>query len=379
MKKIRFIIFTICILILISCSQKKNYTVEVKDGVEIITNKNIESSPKLKLDLKLISDISLDSLVLPDSIPAMESFSMTALDNDGNIYISHFGKSIVYKLDENANYVTNFHRKGQGPGESIVINDIKTINDSVYVFGEYGKTAIYSKLGNFIRQVRLLDGKYRALQILISDDNIFCYSRNITYDMEEKIENTTLGVYLLGKNNLESYSKILEINSTVDLNNYRYLMNDEQRRFSFYNGQIYVEDLSFTNYAVDIYDLHGKKRRRIEKQTRKIACSDKFKDKIKKKNQRGSSVKFIADYMKQILWMYVDKNENLWIKPAIEGLEFDHQFFDIFNSEGIFLKRIKFPLPDSFKLLIFDKSKLIAIDRDNCIVKVFKYDFINHE
>jgi hypothetical protein len=82
--------------------------------------------------------------------------------------------------------------------------------------------------------------------------------------------------------------------------------------------------------------------------------------------------------MKQILMMYVDKNGNLWIKPAIEGLEFDHQYFDIFNSEGVFLKRIKFPLPDSFKWLSFEKNKLIARDSENCVVKVFDYEFLNY-
>jgi hypothetical protein len=375
MKKISFIIIIICLLVMVSCGQKKNYTIEVKDDVEIITNKNIESSPDLQLNLKLISEISLDKLVLPDSIPTIETFYMTTLDDDGNIYISDFRRSVIYKVDKAGNYLTNFHQKGQGPGESLIINDMKIIQDSVFVFEESGKTSVFTRSGNFVRQLRLLDSKYTNFQIIISDSNICSYSRNLTFDREEKKQNTTLGVYLLDKNNLENYSEILEINSTEDLNNYRYLMQNEQRRFSFYKGQIYIEDLSFTNYAVDIYDLYGKKIRRIEKQARRIACSDKFKDQIKKKNERKSSVKFIADYMKQILNMYVDKNGYLWIKPAVEGLEFDHQYFDIFNSEGVFLKRIKFPLPDSFKWLAFDKGKLIARDSENCVVKVFDYEF----
>ncbi|MCG2760604.1 MAG: hypothetical protein L6407_05280 [Candidatus Delongbacteria bacterium] len=80
--------------------------------------------------------------------------------------------------------------------------------------------------------------------------------------------------------------------------------------------------------------------------------------------------------MKQILRMYIDKNGNLWIKPAIGGLEFDHQFFDIFNSKGVFLKRIKLPLPDTYNRLVFDKDKLIGIDREGCELKIFDYVFL---
>ena len=87
MKNISFIIIVLCILIVISCGQKKNYTVEFKDGVEIITNRNIESSPELQLKLNLITEVSLDNLVLPDSVTAINVFSKSVLDEEGNIYI----------------------------------------------------------------------------------------------------------------------------------------------------------------------------------------------------------------------------------------------------------------------------------------------------
>jgi len=122
MKISHITILIIVTLILLSCSKEKNYTVEIKDGIEIIRNKNIESTPNLQLDLNLISDVLLDSLVLPDSISAINSFDNVVLDSEGNIYISNFINSIVYKLDTKGNYITNFHRKGQGPGESLIIS-----------------------------------------------------------------------------------------------------------------------------------------------------------------------------------------------------------------------------------------------------------------
>jgi hypothetical protein len=154
---------------------------------------------------------------------------------------------------------------------------------------------------------------------------------------------------LLDSKNQDKYSKILEINSTEYYDKYKYLMNNEQRLCCLNNDLIYFEDLSFDDYAIDIYDLTGKRIKRIEKQTRKIACSDKFKEKVKEIDKINPNVKVIADYMKHILSMSIDKNGNIWIKPAVEGLEFDHQYFDIFNPNGIFMKRIKFSLPDSFK------------------------------
>ncbi|MBN2790634.1 MAG: hypothetical protein JXR69_10635 [Candidatus Delongbacteria bacterium] len=375
MSKIKFTTFLLCILILISCRKDKNYIIEVKDGVEIVSNKNIESSPDLQLNLKLISEISLDMLVLPDSIPAIKSFSRAALDHDGNIYISDFRNCVVYKVDRKGNYVFNFYRKGQGPGESIIINDIKVMQDSVYIFGEYGKTSIFTKEGNFIRQYRLFEGKYTYQKIMNSNDTIICYNRNMVPDMEKKKQFTTLCVYQLDEYNLENYSKIFEVNSTEDLNNFNYRVTNEKRQCSFVNGRIYFEDLSSLVYAVDVYDLKGVKIRRIEKKSRRIHCSDKIKKKAHEIDLRNPMVKVVADFEKQIQSMYIDKNENLWIKPAVEGLELDHQYYDIFNSEGVFMKRIKLPLPDSFKWLTFDKNKLIAIDLDNSIVKVFDYDF----
>lgn len=375
--KISHIINLIVIaLVFIGCSKEKNYSVEIKDGVEIIKNKNVESAPNLQLDLKLISDISLDNLVLPDSIPAMESFYMTALDEEGNIYISNFKNCVIYKIDKDGHYISNFHRKGQGPGESDITHDVKVIGDSVFVFGDYGKTSIYTRSGKFIRQKRILEGKFSAMQIINTGENIFSFSRNIVADYEEKVSRIALGVYLLDSSDIEKHKQILEINAIADLNNYRYLMNDDQRQFAFFNDLTFVEDLSFTNYTVDVYDLTGAKIRRIEKQTRRIACPDEIKNKAKAMDERNSMIKVVADYMKQILRMYVDKNGNLWVCPAVEGLGFRHNYFDIFNSEGVFMKRIKLPLPEGFMWLAFDKGKLIVRDNKNCIVKVFDYEFI---
>ena len=376
MKISHLISLIIVALVFLSCSKEKNYTVEIKDGVEIIKNKNVESTPNLQLDLNLISDVSLDNLVLPDSIPAINSFDNAVLDSEGNIYISNFTNSIVYKLDSKGNYVTNFHRKGQGPGESIIVDDIAVIKDSVYVVGEDGKVSIYNTKGDFLKQLRLFDGKYEGLQIKYSDNKVICATRSTNYDLEEKMTYFVIGLFLVDFNNSENYSKILEIESSEDINNYRYLMSGIQRQSCFFQDQVFVEDLSFNEYAIDVYNLTGKKIKRIEKQTRRIPCSDKFKAEVKELDEKSPWVKLVADHMKQILRMYVDNNGYLWIKPAVEGLEFDHQYYDIFNAEGIFLKRIKLPLADSFEWLYFDKGKLIVRDPDNCVIKVFDYEFL---
>jgi len=375
--KISHIINLIIIaLVFIGCSKEKNYSVEIKDGVEIIKNKNIEASPELKLNLKLISDVALDKLELPDSVTAIGQFSNSSLDDEDNIYISNFRNAIIYKIDKNGKYLTNFHKKGQGPGESLILDDIDVIGNYVYAVGEYGRVAVYDKFGNFVKQIRLIEGKYNGLQVLNSGDDIVCATRSSKYVPEENKSEISIGLFLLDKNNLENYSKLLESNSTADLNNYRYLMNEDQRRSSFFNGKVFFEDFSFDIYAVDVYDLNGKKVRRIEKQSRKIACSDKFKADVKEKGLKNPNVKLVADYMKQILWLYSDKYGNLWVKPAVEGLEFDHQIYDIFNSEGVFMKRINLPLPDKYNRLIFDKNKLIGIDREGSELKVFDYEFI---
>lgn len=375
MKKVYFVILLICLLSVISCSKKENYTIEIKNGVEIVSNNNIGSSPKLQLNLKLLTDINLDEMALPDSIPAIKSFSQTALDDDGNIYISDFRESVVYKVDKNGNYVTNFSRKGQGLGESIVIYDLKVIGDSVFVFGEAGKVSIYTKSGDFVRQSLLIDGKYRKQQIMNDGSRIVSYAHKVSVDWEKKETETESGIFVVSTDSLESYTQILKMNEKKDLTNYEYRMSEETRQCYFGGTYIYLEEMSTINYAIDIYDLNGKKVKTIKKQARKIAWSDEEKEKVSKMNKRNSNIKIVADYMKQILSMYVDKEKNLWIKPAIEGLGIGHNYFDIFNSEGVFMKRIKLSIPDNFVNLVFDKDKLIAIDPDNCKIKVFDYDF----
>ena len=57
---IKLIIVT---LVILSCSEEQNYTIEIKNGVEIIKNKNIESEPELQLKLNLITEVSLDELL----------------------------------------------------------------------------------------------------------------------------------------------------------------------------------------------------------------------------------------------------------------------------------------------------------------------------
>ncbi len=370
------LLLTLCLFALTGCVKKeKAYTVEVRNGVEIVRNRNIESAPDLKLDLKLITKISLDKLALPEGVPALNSFNKAVADYDGNIYISNQENATVFKFDPSGNYLKFFHRQGQGPGESRFIDDILIIESKVYVVGENGKVSVHKTNGDFVIQNRLFGARYMINKLTYSDGRIFCRTAERSYDFERNKTNYTSVLYLLDNDNIENYTEIMRFEAAEDLTNYRYLMGNDHRQTVFGASNVYVEDLSFTNYAVDVYDISEKKIRRIEKQTRRIECSDDFKSEVQKIDELVPQVKFIADYMKQILGLHTDKNGNLWVKPAIEGMGVDHQHFDIFNNQGIFLKRIELPIPDSFKMLFFDKNKLIVTDRENLIVKVFEYEF----
>ena len=86
---------------------------ELIDGIKYIYN---DAKPvKGEISLDVVEILRIDPFEIDKDDPPL--FQMAVKDDTGNLYLADWRNVKVYKFDSSGKLVTQFLRKGQGPGE----------------------------------------------------------------------------------------------------------------------------------------------------------------------------------------------------------------------------------------------------------------------
>jgi hypothetical protein len=160
-------------LFLGSCKDGENdprIKVERIDGIEHVTNTGEPLRGRMPLEVAEVFRIDPDELKT-DSPPL---FDMAAKDDAGNLYLADLRNVGIYKFDSGGRLVSNFLRKGQGPGEFPRFGDLQIFDGHAWVIGNWPmKIAKFSLDGRFVDEWTFPSFRNFYLRTLVVDEDRF--------------------------------------------------------------------------------------------------------------------------------------------------------------------------------------------------------------
>ena len=371
----------IILFIVVSCTSKKNYSVENINGIKTIKNKNIVIDNNSNIQAKLIFSIKGNIENCIDSSRIFFTIAGIDIDKNDNIFLLDVKTSNIKKFDKTGQFIKSFGRKGQGPGETIDPNSITILNDTVFISNPGAQQVVkYDLDGNFIESINL---KSAAPQFA----NKVGTSKFIGFleDMEDKNGDLFLNYNLTILNSkFEPLSiinkKQFKIEKNMELN---YL--DLLIPYTISDSNIFVSANLDDKYKIDVYDLNYKQLYSVEKQFVRLPFN---KDEMKEfdnmmfrlNGSNGNQPKFSTQYKKPINNLYFDKYGRLLIAVSQKRDNYNKNdlVFDIFK-DGIFLNTIKFNICNGYDFmdidnrLYFIKNKIYLVKTSENIINVYDY------
>jgi len=351
MKKISTLLV---IFLLISCNLKEQKVERIyENGIEIIINQINPYKIKGKLsNFTLKKEFSIDTEkdeIAKTGLVDIENFD---IDSEGNIYLltGKGGKNLIYKFNKNGNFLFSFCKKGEGPGElmhplstsfftdfkdRIIIRDIR-INKFCF-FNKNGKLIDEIKCSpNFTFIFPLPNDKFLILKRI--------WNHNADYHIQD--------YYSLSDKGLKEIIKLNERKIPNPL-------KGKMIKGIYYTYPCAISDKYIfignqeKGYEISVYDFNGNLIRKIRKKYKKVPISDGYKknfeslpDFIRKKIQ-------FSKYMPPFHSFFTDNDGRLFVMTYEKGGKSNKYFYDIFNSNGIFICRKSLNI-------FFDRSHIYA-------------------
>ncbi len=364
----KFMSLLIALIIISSCSEKKlNYTIEEVNGHKVYKNENIPANPNLRISLKELFTIKgYDESFADDSLRIIQDMNSVAVDSKNNIYILSTNKAVVYKFDSKGNYVKNFGRMGDGPGESKWPQNMYIQNDTVNVLNQ---TVLqmnkFDTEGNFLLSVPTKECRMPVYTKPFGENRIVTYLCNWRYEDKGMFMDYDLGLSSSGFNVIKKLKE-----QTYDGERVQTEYIDLFYGFAAGKTELFVADNSTDKYQIDSFDHNGNLLYSIEKPFRKLRAEKGVTDASK-----GS-----IQFKKAVVELIVDDQERLLSVVSEERTDKNNKDFlvDVFK-DGVFLNRVTLDIgiePEvnwiSGKVFVKD-GKLYVADLERLEVRVYEY------
>lgn len=339
MKKIIYLALIITILL---CCVHKQEKVEriIEDGVEVVVNHiepyKIKGEPStFHLEEEFTIDTGRDEIA-EIGVTDIEDFDV---DSQGNIYFFQKRESdenLVYKFDKNANFVTTFGKKGQGPGEiEYPLYQYITPKGEIPIQdGNRLKLYIFDRNGTLIKENRL-DSESASNLTLFPLENGNYLALRFYFDRSTKHRGDLLFLFN------SKFEKLKELDkcdygktSAFTLQKVKYTPRVFICQVS--DKRIYVGHEN-RGYEILIYDLDANLVKKIRKEYNPVDVPNEFKE-FWRANSSNDRLDF-QDNMPPFHYFFLDDEGRLYVKTYEKGDKQGVYIHDIFNSDGIFIAR----------------------------------------
>ena len=361
MKKSRLIYISLISLTLFMCidSKKDKNNIDIKDQTHTVKNTIKPLYGEITLQLEEIFRINPKGKIPPN-------LSKHEKDKNGNIYIRDYKNRKILKFAKSGDFLLDFGRKGEGPGEFKSIRTFKVLADNIIVWGR-NKISFFKKNGEFIRETKI-NKFYYPVTIVNENKFIVNFYQNIK-NSSDKAERYRI-VALIDKNEkiLSTFFKGKNIGSTViRKGNFTfsfsssYITEDIRHSFNPENNLLYLAKTD--DLKISIMTLDGKTKSIIQRDHKKIIVS--------KEDGKGiiKSFRNLDDDRRKMIRNNLPKNfcvvssiktlENgYFMVEIIKGI--DKFEFNLFDNNGKFLYILKFD--DNLSALRFYEDKVAGIE-----------------
>jgi hypothetical protein len=328
--------------------QDKEVNVErfMEDGVEVVVNhlepyKIKGESNTLIIEKEFTIDTEKDEIA-KIGITDMEDFDV---DSEGSIYFflsRGSDENLVYTFDKNANFVSTFGRRGQGPGEIQNPSYLSiTKKDEIPIQDRYRSVLlIFDRKGNLIKEIKvtslhpdgrgyftffpLENGNYLAkgmnLDLSTNHRSYLLYLVDSKFEKLKELDKFDFGLNIGVATKAEGIPRVYDSKVT--------------------NGMIYAGNEK-RGYEILIYDLDGKLLRKVRKKYIPVDVPDEFKETLlgMRGIARFKDKIYFPDKMPPFHYFFLDDEGRLYVKTYEKGDKQGEYIHDIFDSNGVFIAR----------------------------------------
>ncbi len=176
-------------LITMTCQKEKGYTLEIKDGISIVHNVRPQiDNPKSRLEFVL----QIGELEPEDENYLFDQPISATEDHEGNIFILDSQEGVIKKFSSSGEYLFEFGRKGQGPGEFEYPGQIDFRSGQLLVTTMSAQYHIFDINGEYKKKFTL--AQYQGLFMKLMDaDEVVGYSMEV--GGENSKENKILKIF----------------------------------------------------------------------------------------------------------------------------------------------------------------------------------------
>jgi hypothetical protein len=324
--------------LLISCEGRRPHVDRiVEDGVEVILNHHepyrLKGQPS---HLRLEEETRIDFEKEEYSGLGLDEPYFVEVDSKGNIFIVEReadSEFFIYKFSPDGRFVSQFGRKGQGPGEvqgiwGILIdrNDNLSISDP-----NVNKVVTLDSEGRLIKETKIAPG---VLDVLPLPNGNFLGRRYPKEDSDPR------GMYL---SLLDPEFKEIKLIDFYDLSDYAPGKKQVGFIVHFYwrvaGDLIYVGNGS-RGYEIRVWDLKGNLLRKSRKEYRQVPYLEEFRLQTERIIAAGNKWLVVAKDMLPVNSFFVDDGGRLFAMTYEQGANPDEYIHDVFNSEGVLIARV---------------------------------------
>ena len=367
----RIKIITLCFTFGLSVGTIYSQSIEIVDGVKIIENTGPKwgNNPEIKLEfVKKIGDLDNENenylLFRPRDV---------FRDNNGNIYVLDRGNSRIQKFDNEGIFLLSIGREGQGPGEFLNPTSIEVdLTGNIYV-SDFGnkRVQILSNEGKYIDSFRFFEQKYGSADgsvIKLLNQNEFIVGEAGSAFI---IQGTTPG-------NIDELWKETFLINIIDSDG-NYLKRFAKPKIETSKGIKYFSKGSFFEFdgknhiyltyeyenRVEKYSVDGKKiftaSRPLKFETTKLTFEN---------NRRN-----LPDRVSRNI--EIDNKSRIWVASQTHS---DKTLYviDIFDSEGILLGVLEYPLSDYFTRMQIFENYVYFVVNSATEMTVYEYKIIEN-
>lgn len=320
----------------------------MEDGVEVIVNclepYKIKGEPStFHLEEEFTIDTERNDIVKI----GLSDITGFDVDSGGNIYFYSFKtkENFIFKFDRNANFITSFARKGQGPGEiqlSFYYHPKNVIfRDRIILTDKGGKKLlIFEKGGNFIKQIPinpdideahlLENGKYLVIKRLISSSTDYLYQIPLSLASSEFEE-----IRELDRKKIPNVFAVNEFDGSL-----MYILF-----WSVSNGKIYVGNEE-RGYEIWVYDFEGNFVKKIRKEYKSVKVSVEYKKEFLKpfvgpENEPQRKKIYFSEFWPPFQYFFADDEGRLFVMTYEKAKNSKEYVYDIFNEDGFFIGKTR--------------------------------------
>jgi len=337
--------------------------VKIEDGIPVVYNpKEPLPLPNKPSHLTLRKDLTLGG-PREDQNHVFWLISYLIIDEDENMIVLDNGESCIKIFDKTGKKISQFGRKGEGPGEFKGTTTVTPIGDNKIGIMDPAnhKFSYFSKDGQCLKEINL--SKYRTVRKAKGDSQGFIYG---TFFRPNEIENEVSFNRELIKFNPD-FNPVVTIASFEQRRKIREVIMVEKR----YGYDLRKDDFLVwgvnSEYVLHVVDTNGKIVRKIVKDYDPVKITKEERDKIyyntfgDRKLPSDITLNF-PKHFPPFHYLLCDDEGRTYVKTYKKDSQ-GRIFYDVFDSEGNYFT--KFALLEDELLFGVKKNKAYSINRTN--------------